>query len=85
MKMKKIIEIIIIITIIKIIEIIEMIKMIKIIKIFKIIKIMSCMSSLLGGQWSTNKILSVLVYIFKVLFPLWAEINNSLSFYETYD
>ena len=85
MKMKKIIEIIIIITIIKIIEIIEMIKMIKIIKIFKIIKIMSGMSSLFGGQWSTNKILSVLVYIFIVLFPVWAGINNSVSCLEKWN
>jgi len=51
-----------------------MIKIIRIIKIIEMIKsIMSCMSSLLGGQGSTDKILSALVYILIVLFPFGLE------------
>ena len=73
------------IRIIMIIKIIIAIKIIEIIKITKIIKsIMSCMSFPFGGQWSTDKILSVLVYIFIVLFPVWAGINNSVSCFKIY-
>ena len=40
---------------------------------------MSCMSFLFRGQRSTKKILSIIVYISVVLFPVWAGINNSVS------
>ena len=65
---------------IKMIEIIKIIEIIRIIKMIKIIKsiTMSCISYLSGGQWSTDKILSVLVCIFIVLFPVLAGINNSV-------
>ena len=63
---------------IKIMEILKWLKKIKIIK-----SIMSCMSFLFEGQWSTDKILSLLVYILIVLFPVWAGINNSVSCFET--
>ena len=50
------------------------------IRICKIIKsILSFMSFLFGGPGSTDKILSVLVYIFIVLYPVWAGINHSVS------
>ena len=84
-KVIKLIKITKIIKIIKKIRIIEINKTIKTIKIIKIIKsIMSCMSFLFGGHWSTDKIISVLVYIFIVLCPVWAGINNSVSCFETY-
>ena len=79
-----------IIRIIKIIKIIIMIKKIKIIKLIEIIKvikivkqIMSCMSFLFRSQWSSDKILPILVYIFIVVFPVWAWINNSVSVFKT--
>ena len=76
----EIIEIIKTIRIIEIIKKIEIVEIIKIIKIIRIVKsIMSCMSFFLRGQWSTDKILSVLVYTFIVLFPVWAGINHSGS------
>ena len=56
--------------------------MIKIIEIIIAIEsIVSFMSFLFGGQCSTDKILSApaLLYIFKVLFPVWAGINYSVS------
>ena len=46
---------------------------------------MSCMSFLFGGQCSTDKIHSILVYILRVLFPVWAGINNSVSCFKTYE
>ena len=59
-------KIIKIMKIIKMIKIIEISKINEIIKMIQIIKsIMSCMSSLLRGQWSTDKIISALVYIFR--------------------
>ena len=79
------IEIIKIIKIIEIIEISEINQIIRMIKIIKMIKsIMSCKSFLFGGQWSTDKILSVLVYIFIALYPVWARIDNSVSCFEIY-
>ena len=42
------------------------------------------MSFLFRGQWSPDKILSIiLVFIILVLFPVWAEINDSVSYVET--
>ena len=74
-----------IIKIIRTINIFEINRIIRIIKIIEIIKISnSCMSFLFGGQWSTDQILSILVYIFIVLFPVWAGVDNSVSCFEKY-
>ena len=74
--MIRIIKITVIINIIRIIKIIKINKITKMIKIIK--SNMSCMSFFFGGQWSTDKILSALGYIFKVLFPVCAGINHSV-------